>query len=230
MSSLRVATWNIRKCVGLDRRRDPHRTAQVIAGLEADIVVLQEADKRLGRRPAALTPDIVDAETGLKAVDAGGHEPSIGWHGNAVLLSDNVVLEECRQLHLPGIEPRGALALDLTARGSALRVVAVHLGLLRQSRRAQLATIRSRLDGLETRPTVILGDFNEWSATTGLEPLVGFDIHSPGRTFHAARPIAALDRIASSEGVVLRDAGVVETRLTRVASDHLPVWAKLDVG
>lgn len=230
MSSLRVATWNIRKCVGLDRRRDPHRTAEVIAGLEADVVVLQEADKRLGRRPAALTPELVESETGLAAVDAGGHEPSIGWHGNAVLLSDRVRVEDCHQVHLPGIEPRGALAVDVETRGMPFRIVAVHLGFLRRMRRAQLATIRSRLDGMEDRPTLILGDFNEWSDRNGLEPLVGFDIHAPGRTFHAARPVAALDRIATDETMSVRDAGVVETRLTRVASDHLPVWAKVKFG
>ena len=229
MSDLAVATWNIRKCVGLDRRRDPHRTAKVIAGLNADIVVLQEADKRLGRRPAALTPELIESETGLFAVDAGGHEPSIGWHGNAVLLSDRITVEDCHQVHLPGIEPRGALALDLRLGRAAFRVVAVHLGLLRRSRRAQLATIRSRLDAMEERPTVILGDFNEWSPTSGLEPLIGFDIHAPGQSFHAARPVAALDRIALNDRFELRDAGVVQTRLTRVASDHLPVWAKLNV-
>lgn len=230
MKSLTVASWNIRKCIGLDRRRDPHRTADVIAGLSADIVVLQEADKRLGRRPAALTPEIIESETDLVPVDAGGHEPSIGWHGNAVLLSRKLKVENCHQIHLPGLEPRGALAVDLKSNDTAVRIVAVHLGLLRRYRRAQLATIRSRLDAMDVRPTVILGDFNEWSETSGLEPLTGFDIHAPGRTFHAARPIAALDRIALNERLELRDAGVVENRLTRVASDHLPVWAELKVG
>ncbi len=229
MSDLSVATWNIRKCIGLDRRRDPHRTARVIAGLSADIVVLQEADKRLGRRPAALTPELIESETGLFPVDAGGHEPSIGWHGNAILLSERITVEACHQVHLPGIEPRGALAVDLTAGGVAFRIVAIHLGLMRRSRRAQLATIRTRLDAMEERPTAILGDFNEWSDTSGLEPLIGFDIHAPGRSFHAARPVAALDRIAINDGLELRDAGVTQTRLTRVASDHLPVWAKLNV-
>jgi endonuclease/exonuclease/phosphatase family metal-dependent hydrolase len=92
-----------------------------------------------------------------------------------------------------------------------------------------LATIRSRLESMDDRPTIVLGDFNEWSNEHGLEPLVGFDVHAPGRTFHSARPVAALDRIAINEQVDLRDAAVVETRLTRVASDHLPVWAKVKI-
>lgn len=224
--TLRLATWNIRKCVGLDRRRDPHRVARTIAGLEADVMVLQEADKRLGNRPAALTRDIVENETGLLPADVGGHEASIGFHGNAVLLSADLHVEDHVCVHLPGVEPRGALILDLTGKAK-LRVVAVHLGLLRSSRRSQLTTIRERLAAMSDRPTVILGDFNEWSERRGFEPLIGFEVHAPGRSFHAARPMAALDRIAIDDGFELRDAAVVETRETRVASDHLPVWGDL---
>lgn len=224
--TLRLATWNIRKCVGLDRRRDPHRVARTIAKLEADVMVLQEADKRLGSRPAALTREIVESETGLLPANAGGHEASIGFHGNAVLLAPDLHVEDRFCVHLPGIEPRGALILDI-AGAAKLRVVAVHLGLLRSSRRAQLTTIRERLAAMSDRPTVILGDFNEWSKRRGLEPLIGFNVHAPGRSFHAARPVAALDRIAIDDGFTLRDAAVVETRETRIASDHLPVWADL---
>ena len=226
MTDLHVATWNIRKCIGLDRKRDPHRTARVIAGIGADVVALQEADKRLGRRPAALRAELVEAETGMQVADAGGHDDSIGWHGNAILLAPGLTVTDRLSVHLPGLEPRGALFMDVEGKGRAFRVVAVHLGLLRSYRRAQLATIRTRLDALEDRPTLVLGDFNEWSDTTGLEPLGDFTVHAPGRSFHAARPVAALDRIATHGGFELRDAGVIETRDTRVASDHLPVWAK----
>lgn len=227
MSDYRFATWNIRKCVGLDRRRDPHRVARVIAGLDADVIALQEADKRLGQRPAALTPELIESETGLMVADAGGHEASIGWHGNALLLRSDLEIVHRHSLRLPGFEPRGALVFDISGRDRNVRVVGVHLGLLRASRRAQLAAIRAHLDALDPMPTVILGDFNEWSNSNGLEPLVGFDVHSPGRSFHAARPIAALDRIALDKGGKMIDAGVVETRETRVASDHLPVWGQI---
>lgn len=63
MDELKLASWNIRKCVGLDRRRDPRRVAGVLAELDADVVVLQEADKRLGRRPAALPHHLLVDET-----------------------------------------------------------------------------------------------------------------------------------------------------------------------
>lgn len=55
----------------------------------------------------------------------------------------------------------------------------------------------------------------------------GFTVHSPGRSFHASRPVAGLDRIAIDATLTLADAGVVETPLAARASDHLPVWADL---
>ncbi len=226
---LRLATWNIRKCIGLDRRRDPHRTARVIRELQADIVALQEADRRLGQRPAALRAEMVEAETGLVPVDAGGHEPSIGWHGNALLVSRQAQVLDCHGLHLPGIEPRGALIVDLRIDGRDLRCVATHLGFLRRYRRQQMATIRTYIDNLPQRPTAILGDFNEWSPHHGLEPLSDFSVCAPGRSFHAARPVAPLDRIATDAAWTVRASSVVETRETRVASDHLPVWADVTV-
>ena len=193
------------------------------------MVALQEADRRMGTRPAALTPEVVERETGMVPVDAGGHAASLGWHGNAVLVSPDITVERRAALDLPGVEPRGALILDLDGPRGELRLVAVHLGLMRRARRAQLAAIRSHLEELDHRPTVVLGDFNEWSRHRGLEALSDFTVHTPGRTFHAARPLAALDRIASSAGVEMMDAGVVETQVTRVASDHLPIWACLQV-
>ena len=225
---LHLATWNIRKCVGLDRRRDPHRTARIINSLSADIVALQEADRRLGHRPAALKESIVEDETGLNVADAGGHEPSIGWHGNAVLLSSKIRVEDRHNLHLPGIEPRGALILDLLAHDRPLRLVATHLGFVRRFRRAQLATIRSAVSALEPRPTVILGDFNEWSAQRGLEPLSEFEVFSPGPSFHAARPVAPLDRVAVSRDMRVTSGAVLANRETRIASDHLPVVATVE--
>ncbi len=227
MTPHRVATWNIRKAVGLDRRRDPERILGVIAGLGAGIVALQEADRRLGKRPSVLCPERIAAETGLRAVDT-RNGPSLGWHGNAILLSPEYRVEKVRRLDLPGLEPRGALLADLTRDGTPIRVAAIHLGLARRHRRRQLSALSAALSDGDERPTVILGDFNEWSPTRGLEPLGdGFTIHAPGRSFHAARPLAALDRVATCGRLDLRDAGVVETPETRIASDHLPVWAAL---
>ena len=229
MSKLHLASWNIRKCVGLDRRRDPGRVARVLSGIGADVVALQEADRRLGRRPAALPRWLLEAETDYQPVEAATHEISLGWHGNAILLGPDITCQELHTLHLPGVEPRGAIVADIAGKGARLRVVAVHLGLLRRSRHLQFNAIRAHLETLRDRPTVILGDFNEWSDAQGLEGLHDYDVCAPGHTFHSARPVAALDRFAVGEGVELRDAAVIETPMTRVASDHLPIEAKVRV-
>jgi len=226
MTGFRAASYNIRKCVGLDWRRSPERTLDVIAGLEAEIVALQEADKRLGERPAALPAEEVEARTGLVPAPLTANGVSLGWHGNALLLHREIRVERVTRLDLPGLEPRGAAIADLDRRGQKLRVVATHLGLARRHRQAQLHAIRAALADRPARPTLVMGDFNEWSGDKGMEPLDdAFTVLSPGRSFHASRPVAGLDRIAHCDALKLRDAGVSETPLSRRASDHLPVWA-----
>ena len=62
MTTLRLASYNLQKCVGLDLRRRPDRTLGVINDLKASVVVLQEADKRLPPRPAALPHEMAEAD------------------------------------------------------------------------------------------------------------------------------------------------------------------------
>lgn len=224
---MRVASYNIRKCVGLDRRRDPGRILRVIAGLDADIVALQEADRRLGARPATLDPERIEAETGLVPAPVAVNDVSLGWHGNAILTAPDVRLHAIERLRLPGIEPRGALVVVAEKAGRRFRFVAAHLGLRRGCRRQQLETITEHLDP-RADPAIIAGDFNEWRPKRGLEPLSrAFEVLTPGRSYHARYPVATLDRIAVSRGIALADAGVADTALARIASDHLPVWADL---
>ncbi|MBV1903209.1 MAG: endonuclease/exonuclease/phosphatase family protein [Marinosulfonomonas sp.] len=226
--TLRLASYNIHKCVGLDRRRKPGRIVDVLNAIGADVIALQEADRRLGDRPAALPAAMIEAETDFRPVlSPGAHAASLGWHGNAILVRKGTATENISEITLPGTEPRGALSVAINGR---LRIIATHLGLRRSDRRQQLDHILANLAG-GTGDTVILGDFNEWSQRRGLEPLADdFAVHSPGRSFHAARPMAALDRIALSRQLALRDGGVIQTKRARVASDHLPVWVDIEVA
>lgn len=224
-SQLRIASYNIRKARGLDQKRRPERTLEVINGLEADVVVLQEADKRLGLRKPALPRAMIEAETDFELLETSRNGVSLGWHGNAVLVRNTVAARSVTHIPLPGTEPRGALKIQL---GNGLNIVATHLGLMRKDRRAQLAVLRDATE--QDGPTAIVGDFNEWSNDKGFEPLHDrFETYAPGRSFHARRPMAALDRFALSAGIELRDGGVEEGALARVASDHLPVWSDIMV-
>jgi endonuclease/exonuclease/phosphatase family metal-dependent hydrolase len=220
---LRLASFNIRKAKGVDGRYDPGRIVDILAGLDADVIALQEADFRWRGRPGALSPDMIRQHTDYDLVPVTTHGDSLGWHGNAVLVRRGSLVTDVKRLILPGLEPRGALRIDMDA-GGPFSVIATHLGLTRFHRQRQLAAISAAVapDG---RPTAILGDFNEWSATRGLDPLrAAFTVHAPGKSFHAAMPMAALDRIALGPGLTLTDGGVVQTRQSLLASDHLPIW------
>ena len=228
---LRIATWNIRKAMGTDRRRDPDRVMQVIGQLSPDIMLLQEADFRLPPRPPVLLATRIQAETGLLPARFDHGRASLGWHGNALLTAPGVTVEDLRHHDLPGVEPRGFVEAVLAKGTARLRVLGVHLGLLRTSRRAQLSAILSSLAQGPALPTLIAGDFNERSLKVGLGRLApGFRILSGGPTWHARAPVFALDRIAvSPEFAALSGAQALRSGLTALASDHLPLVADLSL-
>ncbi len=224
---MKLASYNIRKAVGLDRRRDPVRVLEVINSIGADVIVLQEADKRLGPRPTALPRALIADHTDYEPVALAANDVSIGWHGNAILVRKGMRVSETQRIDLPGLEPRGAVSAVIEGK---LRIVGVHLGLMRRYRHGQLRQIRAAIAHCN-KPTAVLGDFNEWSPEAGLEEFHGyFEMHAPGKSFHASRPMAALDRIGLSHGLALKGGGVVETQLARVASDHLPVWVDVAIS
>jgi endonuclease/exonuclease/phosphatase family metal-dependent hydrolase len=225
---LRIASYNIHKSRGSDGRFDPQRVIGVINALAADVLVLQEVDFRLGGRPSALPLEALRADCAMEPVKFAGTGPrSLGWHGQTILLRSGVVMEALHPLALPGLEPRGALIADLHGRIGPMRLVGVHLGLRRTDRRAQLAAIRAALRDAPPRPSLIIGDFNEWSIRRGLEALHGFDLTTPGRSYPARAPFAHLDRIAVGPGMAVARFGVHDTPQSRRASDHLPIWANV---
>jgi len=218
---MRLASYNIRKAIGLDRRRDPGRIVEVLNSIEADVIVLQEADKRLGQRPAALPFRMIADHTDFVPAPVAANTISLGWHGNAILVRKGLSVSDPQRIELPGLEPRGAISAVI---GGQIRIAGVHLGLMRRYRHGQLRQIRQALEACPL-PTAVLGDFNEWHPQAGLEEFQDhFVMHAPGKSYHAARPMAALDRIGLTREIAFRDGGVIESQLAKVASDHLPVW------
>jgi len=223
-SSLRIASYNLQKCIGMDLRRRPDRSLSVIRSLKADIVVLQEADKRLPPRPAALPHGMIE-DDGWHILPFGQPGGSLGWHGNAMLVRSGIGALNTRHIDLPGLEPRGAIAADLETELGPLRVVGAHLGLIRRYRLLQLSAISRALAKMPPRPTVLAGDFNEWGSDRPLEHATrGLRFVPAHRSFPAPRPVAPLDRFALSPE--LRDIASAShtAQPARVASDHLPVW------
>ncbi len=225
-----VASYNIRKAIGIDRRRRPERILDILAELDADVVALQEADRRFGERISALPFSLIDGHGAYKAVPVAVRPHSIGWHGNALLVKQNVEILDCAALHLPSIEPRGAVIADLRVGTTKLRVVGLHLDLSGLWRRRQSSAILHHLAAQDDRlPTVMMGDTNEWSRGSGC--LRDFSAHHfvapTGPSYHSRMPVAALDRIFVSPELTIMAAGVHASPKSRLASDHLPIWAKL---
>jgi len=232
-NDLRVASWNLHKCVGADRRFDPDRSAAVIAELGADIVALQEVDKRFGRRTGLLDMAAIEHACGLVPLRVSDVPDGHGWHGNALLVRPGTAAR-VRRLRLPGAEPRGAVLAELDLPTGPLRVIAAHLGLLRSSRIRQARVILEAITAGEQMPTLLLGDLNEWhpgaqSSLRALEPLFGPHPPSPA-SFPAALPVLALDRILGLPQGLVADVTPHDSPLARIASDHLPLtaWVRLD--
>ncbi|MCC5972944.1 MAG: endonuclease/exonuclease/phosphatase family protein [Rubellimicrobium sp.] len=228
---LTVANYNIHTGFGSDLRRRPDRTRGVIAGLGADILALQEADRRFRTRRGVLDLPRIEAETGLRPVPLrhrSGRDAH-GWHGNLLLLRAGTV-EETRTIDLPGAEPRGAVVADLDIPGHGrLRVIAAHLGLTGRAR-AQQAEILAGEVTADGRPTILLGDLNEWRAgpQSTLAPLYArFGAPGMGRSFPAPLPMLALDRIFVSVEPQDFKVSVHADGAARIASDHLPLVARI---
>jgi endonuclease/exonuclease/phosphatase family metal-dependent hydrolase len=225
---LRVASYNVHKCVGTDRRFDPARIAAVIAELGADVVALQEADRRFGRRTGLLDAAALEAETGLHPLPVSVLEDGHGWHGNALLVRRGTPAR-LRRLALPGAEPRGAVIAELMLPAGPLRVVAAHFGLLHRSRTWQARAIVEALEDGPFMPTLLMGDLNEWrpgrrSSLGALVPMFG-DVSASPPSFPSRLPMLALDRILGWPRGLLGPVQVHDTPLARVASDHLPLTA-----
>jgi endonuclease/exonuclease/phosphatase family metal-dependent hydrolase len=227
---IRVASYNMRKAIGTDRRRRPERTIEVLNELDADVIALQEADRRFGSRASAIPLALLDAHSDYKPVEIDNRAGSIGWHGNALLVKKQIEVREHHLFRLPSLEPRGAVLAELLLDGVLLRVVGMHLDLSGLWRRQQAQAILSHLHERDGEPpTVLMGDLNEWSTRGGCLRDFGadHDFAPCGWSFHARRPIASLDRIMVSRDLQVAASGVHRTQCSRRASDHLPIWAEL---
>ena len=227
---IRVATYNMRKAIGTDRRRRPERTLHVLNELGADIVALQEADRRFGSRASAVPLHMFDEHSDYKPVPLETRAGSIGWHGNALLVRKNAEILEHHLFHLPSLEPRGAVLAEVRVDGTVVRVVGMHLDLSGLWRRRQAHAILTHIQNRESAmPTVLMGDLNEWSARGGC--LRDFAHHCRfadcGKSFHSRRPVARLDRIMVMPGLDIIQCGTHHSSTARRASDHLPIWADL---
>jgi endonuclease/exonuclease/phosphatase family metal-dependent hydrolase len=228
-----IASYNVHKCVGSDGRFDPERISRVIHEIDADVMALQEADSRFGERTGLLDLHRLERETGLVPVPVAGAVKAHGWHGNVVLFKRGK-LRDVHQVALPGLEPRGALIAEIElAQGGALRIIAAHLGLLRRSRAQQARMIVDLMTRDDETPTILLGDLNEWrlgdrSSLNTFQSAFG-PLPAAVPSFPAGLPVLALDRILANRSGLISKVEAHASVLARVASDHLPIKAALNL-
>lgn len=228
-----MATYNVHKCVGLDRREDPARVAAVIRELEADMVGLQEVDNRSDGTHESAQMDFLARETGYEPIPGPTIRHPEGHYGNVLLTRWPAVDKREIDLCFTHREPRGAIEAVLSVHLHEVRVIVTHLGLAREERRYQIGQLVECL--VEERLplfTVLLGDINEWfpfswrlreiHRTLGRSPAL--------RSFPSWRPFFPLDRIWVKPRAAMKTMKVHSTRLSRVASDHLPVVADVLLG
>lgn len=228
--SLKFVSYNIHKGVGLDRKRNPERIIDVLNEIDADIVALQEADKRFGKRDAVLLPALLARYSDYEAVPLDVQIDSMGWHGNTILVRKSVEVLDHDIVHIPYLEPRGAVMARVICRNLKICITGMHLDLSGLWRAKQAAAITSSAEDFRgDDPIVLMGDLNEWSTKGGCLRTFAqqYDFANCGRSFHVRGPVAALDHIMHSRDLRVIASGVHVSATSRKASDHFPVWAEM---
>jgi endonuclease/exonuclease/phosphatase family metal-dependent hydrolase len=233
---VRIATYNIHRCRGMDRRVVPARIIEVLRDINADVIALQEV---IGAGPV-----------GSGQAEEIGAALGMGWVMNCVRTLrqhqfGNVVLSRYPTLHHSSYdltwrtcEPRHCQRADLDINGHVLHVYNVHLGTAVLERRYQAGRLAAFVhDRRVTGPKIILGDFNEWMkglATKTLSSLfesVDISQHlKRRRTYPGLFPVVHLDHIYYDGKVEVVSVEMPRTRKALMASDHLPLVANLRIG
>nr|WP_153340332.1 endonuclease/exonuclease/phosphatase family protein [Roseospira navarrensis] len=250
--TIRIATYNVHGCVGLDRRQDAGRVARVLRDLDADIIGLQEvlgqgADlETMTVFPVTSKGDAPGRDQLAVFADHLGYEARAGANlmregrrfGNALLSRHPIV--SARRLNLAhgnGREPRGAIDAVISAPAGVVRVLVTHFGLGGPERAWQAARLAEYLaepppgvPALVPAATIVLGDFNDmWPPSKTYHPMIEALGGRPPwrRTWPAPAPILPLDKIWPGPGAHLEDAQAWRGPGARVASDHLPLVGRL---
>jgi endonuclease/exonuclease/phosphatase family metal-dependent hydrolase len=230
---LRIASYNIHRCVGSDGSEDPSRVARVIEELNCDTVGLQEVDNQPDRRHDSMQLDFLARTTGMSSLAGHTIVRHQGEYGNALLTRRPIIAVRRHDLSFHGREPRGALEVDLDVEGELVRVIVTHLGLRPAERRFQVQKMLALLHDIPIdRTVVVLGDINEWLPLgRPLRWLHGMLGRAPAeRSFPVWLPMFALDRVWVRPRHNLLAFETHRSAASRVASDHLPVKAIIATG
>jgi endonuclease/exonuclease/phosphatase family metal-dependent hydrolase len=231
---LTVLSYNIHRCIGIDRSCDPQRVARLIVDSHADIVGLQEVDFAFRSKRTSHQLDELAEMTGLSAIAGPTMRRHDGGFGNALLTRGTITKVEFHDLSVSQREPRGLIEAHIVALGRTVRVLVTHLGLRMSERRRQAQALLEILCDTRTVSdlTLVMGDINEWRprgfALYSLDKLLG---KTPApRTFPVTFPLFSLDRIWVTPNAALRQIRIPDSNIAQVASDHCPILAVVDLS
>lgn len=238
--SIRVATYNVRGCVGVDRQRSEARIAEVIASMSADVVGLQELDANRKRSAAVDQAAEIARRLGWKHVFHPAMRNGDEQYGDAIISRHPLALK--RAIDLPGRgtwycrETRVALWAEAETDLGPVQIINSHFGLGRAERilQARLLTDAEVL-GDDALPLVLLGDLNSVRTSPAYRIIaarlrdVRTLVRQGGafRTFPTRLPSLAVDHIFVNAALNANALAVHRTPLARVASDHYPLVAEL---
>jgi endonuclease/exonuclease/phosphatase family metal-dependent hydrolase len=239
-STIRLVTYNIHKCRGWDRRVSPERVARVLTSLDADCIALQEVvDGSPVGKPNQAREICEALGNSYKTVFGRTRDLRGADYGNATLTRLPIARSENYNITWKHREPRGCLRTDLhLGNGSLLHVFNVHLGTSYMERRAQgplLLSDRMLNHAAHTGPRVILGDFNEWTRGITSELMAKqfrkIYLHQQRKrgSFPGPLPVLELDHVYYDDQLGLVHFELVRTRLSLIASDHLPLLAEFQI-
>lgn len=246
---LRVLSYNIHRAIGVDRSFRPYRIVEILAHHGADLVLLQEVDDGVPRsRKLDLAREIADElDYPYWAV---GHNVSLrrGQYGNATLSRYPIERERNIDLTIGRRKRRGCQHTTLrvekvSGHPHRLEVFNLHLGLSSRERRQQIGLLASSKEfsilGHDTA-CIVGGDFNDWRSQLRrfFVEVLDFDCatenltrrgRSPIRTYPSFSPRGALDRLYYRGSLKRVMARRCRLRVSKVASDHLPIVAEFEL-
>jgi endonuclease/exonuclease/phosphatase family metal-dependent hydrolase len=241
----RLLTYNVHRCVGVDRRLDIDRIVAVIAEHEPDIVCLQELD--VGRARTGFIDQACAIAEGL-AMSFHFHPAmrvEAELYGDAILTHRPERLIRSSGLPtirgIPGLEPRGALWAVIDIDGVPVNILNTHLGLVPREQRLQAEALAGP-DWLGhpdcAGPTILTGDFNATSLTRPYQTLVRklpdaqrtLGLKPSIKTFPSSFPAIRIDHCFVSPDITVRAMSAPFSPLARMASDHLPLILDFDVN
>lgn len=242
---IRIMTYNVHNCMGMDGKVSPQRIARVISRHAPDIVALQELDMHRERTGGIDQPHMI-----AQRLEMLYHfHPNLcveeERYGNAILSRFPIRLIQAQRLpplnHESKWEPRGALWVALDCEGRPVHFINTHLGLRKKERLQQVRALLGEEwieKALNQGAVVLAGDLNALPNSTIYRRLtqhlrdVQTDLkdHKPLPTWFSQCPVGRIDHVFVSAGIEVVNIKVSKTAMDKVASDHLPLIVDLKIA